>query len=476
MKMGKTRLFVINIIIIHFCLFSNGFCIEEKKFNFDSIMDGFEEDSSDNSDQELHDVLGEFEDSGDYSSGKTGRRIIPGCISGHLRLSSSFAFSHGKPESNEPDHRGITRLVPEILLEYEKDFYKKWKVFLSGKAFYDFAYTLKGRGDYPENVLDDYETELEFKEAYVEGALFNNLDLKFGRQIVVWGKSDNIRVADVINPLDNREPGVTDIEDLRLPAAMTRLDLYTGKWNLTGLVIHEAEFNKNPVSGSDFYNYDRVFFEDEPDSDFSNTQWGLSWQGFFTGWDLSFYYADVYSHESYASKTDSGFELEYSRMTMAGSAVAAALGNYLLKMETAFLKGLDFYSTDDEKDRLDIMAGIEYQGITDTTLTMEIVNRHIFDFEEAMEDDPDRAKENRLETVFRYSGDFFHETFNLTGLFILYGDLGDDGSMSRITGEYDVTDSFSVKIGTVFYESGNLKKMDGTGDNDRIFTELKYSF
>ena len=52
---------------------------------------------------------------------------------------------------------------------------------------------------------------------------------KLGRQIVNWGRSDTVRVLDVINPLDNREPGLVDIEDLRLPVTMARVD-YFPKW------------------------------------------------------------------------------------------------------------------------------------------------------------------------------------------------------------------------------------------------------
>ena len=66
---------------------------------------------------------------------------------------------------------------------------------------------------------------------------------------MVWGKSDNLRVTDVLNPLDNREPGLVDIEDLRLPTTMTKLDLYLGDWNLSGMVVHEVRFNKAPALG-----------------------------------------------------------------------------------------------------------------------------------------------------------------------------------------------------------------------------------
>ncbi|MCG8550734.1 MAG: DUF1302 family protein [Desulfobacterales bacterium] len=450
--------------------------------DLESVLDGFEEDgdtggAAGEGMEGLDELVSGFEgpESGSETPDGSGLTIPKG-LSGHLKLSGSAAFAHDAPKENQPDHRGITRLVPEIMLEYKRPVFDRWKMFVSGKAFYDLAYTLKGRGDYPDAVLAEYEQELEIREAYIEGSLTGNLDIKIGRQIVVWGKSDNIRVADVINPLDQREPGVTDIEDLRLPAAMTRVDYYTGKWALTGLIIHEAEFNKNPVPGNDFFTSSVRLPDDAPGSGSSNTQYGLAWQGFFTGWDLSFYWADVYNRTPWVSRDPDRPALRYSRVKMAGGALAVALGNYLFTAETAYFKGLEFHSTPDEKDRLDLMVGIEYQGITDTTITLELVNRHLFDFETAMEHDPDRAEEDRLETAFRFSRDFMNETLNFTGLLIAYGDMGDDGAMARFTGEYDVNDNVSVKLGVIFYASGNLKHYDGIGDNDRVFAEIKYGF
>ena len=60
---------------------------------------------------------------------------------------------------------------------------------------------------------------------------------------MVWGKSDNIRVTDVLNPLELREPGLVDLEMIRLPVTMTKLDYYIKGLNLSGIVIHEVRYH-----------------------------------------------------------------------------------------------------------------------------------------------------------------------------------------------------------------------------------------
>ncbi|MCH8239830.1 MAG: hypothetical protein IIB62_07220 [Proteobacteria bacterium] len=120
-------------------------------------------------------------------------------------------------------------------------------------GWYDFVYRVKGRGGYGGEVLDVYEWQFDSGEVYLTGPLHKNVDLTIGRKIVNWGRSDTFRVVDVINPLDNKEPGLVDIEDLRRPKTMLKLDLNSGPWSAQLLVIPEHRYNRNPPPGSDFF-------------------------------------------------------------------------------------------------------------------------------------------------------------------------------------------------------------------------------
>ena len=95
-----------------------------------------------------------------------------------------------------------------MMLEIDTKLGKNWSARISGSAAYDAAYDINGRDMYTEDVQDTYISELELLETYVQGSLLRYLDVKAGRQVVVWGKLDNIRVTDILNPLDLREFGV----------------------------------------------------------------------------------------------------------------------------------------------------------------------------------------------------------------------------------------------------------------------------
>jgi hypothetical protein len=65
---------------------------------------------------------------------------------------------------------------------------------------------------------------------------------------------------------------------------------------------------------------------------------------------------------------------------------------------------------------------------------------------------------------------------NLTAVATIFGPTGGDGGFQRISAEYDWTDSIELTGGIVFYQSGDLRRTMGIGDNDRVYFEVQYNF
>ncbi|MFO7592700.1 MAG: DUF1302 family protein [Pseudomonadota bacterium] len=447
--------------------------------DLDSVLEGFDEpaESTDNGDTSLDEVLGGFEE-GDTETDSGGIIVDrkPWQLGGAFTLASAYNYAHNTPAANETDYRGLSRLRGKLNLELDAELSESWDARLAGYAWYDGAYAINGRDDYTDEVLEEYESEIELSEAWLRGRLNNRTDLKLGRQIVVWGKSDNIRITDVINPLDNREPGMVDIEDLRLPLGMARLDYYVGDWGVTAMAIPEIRFNKNPPFGSEFYPYttpmpDEVIPEDGGD----NTEYALAANGIFSGWDLSLYWARLYDDNPHLVRTSSGPRLEHNRLTMTGFATNVAIENWLLKAEAAHFNGLEFDSLPNESlARVDSLLGVEYSGFSETTLTLEVANRHYLDYGEALLNEG--IEEDEWQTALRYQGDFMHARLHLLALVSAFGDRLDEGGFGRYSAAYDLADALTVTGGIVNYESGDKAPFNAIGDSDRVFVDLKYSF
>ncbi len=397
---------------------------------------------------------------------------------GSFSLAGSWNYAHDAPAAGEADYRGLSMLRGTGALGVDIDI-GSWQARISGHGFYDVAYSIEGREQYTKNLLDKYEQELEFDELYLVGSLMDSLDLKIGRQVVVWGKADNLRVTDILNPLDNRVPGMVDIKYKRLPVTMTKLDYYIGDWNLSGIIINEVRFDKTPVYNSDFFPGNAPLPPQKEPTNFSldTQQYGLAVNGIFSGWDLSLYQAWVYDSRANLS-VESGTPVSiHNRVSMSGMTANAAFGNWLLKGEGAWWHDLEFTTLQGEPvERVDLMAGIEYTGFSETMLSIEFVNRHIIDFDERLKLAPDFAQQDVQQTALMFTRDFVNDTVQLKILCSIFGTHGEDGAFERFQLEYDYTDHVTLTGGIIFYQSGDQIAFSDVEENDRIFLEYSYAF
>ena len=446
-----------------------GFDEEEKPQPPADPLEGFDEEASPSAP----------EATGPDGSGREKEPPSSGFVAGGaISQDVSYNYAHDAPAAGETDHRGLSGLRSRLDAEFDLTFSPHWRAHVAGYGFYDWAYGIQGRDGYTDQFLDEYESEVELGEAWLQGRLGAAADVKAGRQIVVWGKSDTIRVTDILNPLDVRLPGRIDIEDLRLPVTMFKLDFYAGDWNLSTIAVQEIRFNKTPVFGSDFYTAPAPAPPDgEPGEGFGDEEYALALNGIFSGWDMSLYGAWIYDDQPHLEDTPGGPQLQHSRLGMGGIAANVALGDWLLKGEAAYFDGLEFYQVPDEKfARLDALLGVEYSGFVDTTISFEAVNRHLFGFDSRLEGAPDDGRRNDFETAIRFSQRYLNDTLEFMILASTHGLRGENGGFQRLQIAYDWTDSVEITAGIINYMSGDKLRFRDIDDNDRLFAKIEYQF
>lgn len=399
-------------------------------------------------------------------------------INGSLELITIYNFAHDQPEKGEIDWRGFSSLATEFGLEVKAALPNDWYVKGRGHVMYDFIYDLRGDDCFTEQVLDEHKNELELDEFYLSGSLLPSLDLKLGRQIVVWGSADLLRVTDVINPLDMRELGITDIEDLRLPLTMARLDGYFGSWNLTCLAINEIKFDKLPGYGHDFYPASVPLTDDIPGSSFENIEYGLALKGIFSGWGISFYWTDMFDDTAHAEVANNGnLTWSHSRLNMLGVASDVALNNVLLKSEIAHFRGIEFSDFPGQSwSRTDIMIGLDYSGLKNTTVSIEAVNRHLHDFDQGLKEGAENARRNVWQVGLQVERKFVKDTLAVSLSAFMVGVENEMGGYERLELKYSLNDFIEISAGAVLYQSVSQPMLEDINDNDRLFFKVKYSF
>ena len=427
--------------------------------------------------QSLDEALGGFEEQAAPAAEASRASASWVDVSGSLKLSGAYAFAHGAPSPGQPDWRGLNRLRARADAAVEARPNERWRFKAAGKGLYDFAYALKGRDDYTSAVLDEYESELELREAFVQGKLTESFDVTLGRQIVAWGKMDNLRVTDVLNPLDNREPGMVDIEDLREPLAISKLDFYRGAWNLSLIAIHEIAFNKTAPFGGEFYTLPIAQPREEtPASTLENTEFAAALNGVFSGYDVSFYAANLYNDGPHGERVGAAPVMRHARLFMLGGAGAWVHGSWLVKAEAAWLDGLKFINVPErEFSRLDAALGLEYAGVTDHTFSFEGALRRMTGYDARIGGAPELAEETEWQGALRWQADFIHSTLHSIAL-AGYTRGGRSWAFERLQVTYDVNDAIKLTGGAVAYHSEKSAWFTGFEENDRLFLEGEYNF
>jgi len=416
----------------------------------DTLMDGFDEDSSaETVDETSTDLFG---------------------FSGKLTQQLSYSLSGEEP------HDAISSLRSSLLLDYDHKFENGWRIKANAKAYYDAIYEIRGTEKFSSQELDAFKSEVRLYDAYVEGSISDNFDVKVGRQVVVWGRSDTIRVTDILNPLDNRRPAMADIEDLRLPVSMAKFDYFIGDWRVTPIVILEQMFSLNPPFGSMF---SPLPVEIPDDESYSDLTYALSVGGEFSGWDVNFYAAKVRNDAGQLvlpTATKPSASIAHDKIEMYGTALNVLTGSWLFKTELAYFDGLKYFTTGDKEfSRTDFLAGVEYKGIADTLISYDIVTRHMGSYDARLITEAVPLKKHEYQHAFRVSSDFLNATLTANYLISLYGEKLDEGGFQRAWIKYEVMDAVNLNVGVVDYIGGSVV-FDAIRASDFVFADISYSF
>ncbi len=483
-------------------------------------------------DDSMDDVLGGFDDLESYDDVTSSEaEVDPLAWDFGGSLSASAAYNlENHDSSTGTRYDGLSRARLRVNLSLDKRFNDHWRVSLNGYAWHDFSYDINDES-YTDEVIDEYETQAEVQDAYIQGKLSAHWDLWLGRQVAVWGFADNLRVLDILNPLDNLEPAIADIEDLRRPVGMLRLNHFRGDWTFGLFAIPEQRFSRNPPFGSDFYaindpSGNAVKFREEKPEDFDEINYAVSAVGRFSGWDVSLNLARLWYDEPYLDPTafdvndpnasqdsfNRAAVLRHSRVNMGGFGLQFTEGSWLFKQEASVIDGLFLTNTGpvnvtaplpligtlpligplvpgvsatvnipnslSEHKQINLLLGLEYYGFTSTSIGVEIAARYLDDFNDAVEESG--YIEKRSESSLRITRDFLRERLRSTLVLVLFdrnNRLGNDGgAIYRLNLDYELGPGLELSGGAVFYKGGDQQPFDVFEDNDRVFTEIKWSF
>lgn len=388
---------------------------------------------------------------------------------------------------DEPDR--FVKIKNSLELKYSNWFTDHVGITVTGLAVYDAVYDVED--DLEVEDEEDYRAYVDLREGFLD-LTFEKVDLRIGKQQVVWGSTDGFRVTDVVNPLDLREFGLAEFLDSRIPLWMGKIDYYlTTDFSLQVLIIPEMQFVESAHAGSE-YAFAQSDFPpgvlpiinsiEEPDESFENTEYGLKFTGYREGWDFTLNYLYTWDDEPIVKKTlDMGagtltIAPEHERMHIIGGTFATAGWDAVVRGELAAKIG-KYFPVDDvtvpemavEKTLISYALAFE-RDLFDISWLVQFLQETVLDYEKTITRD-------EMDTKLTLRGSKTNERETLEFILSLVYGINESEFLIRPSIEYDITDSTKIKVGADLFEGGATDTFFGQFDEkDRIYLELKYSF
>jgi len=444
----------------------------------DPEMEGFDDTelSVTSEDENVTVSEGEGESESGYFSG----------FSGKFTQQAALSYNKKRPQNI------FYSLRQTFFLDYEHKFENGLKFKANARAFYDAIYDVSSANYYPAEI-DELNKEVELFEAYFEWSPMENLDAKVGRQVVIWGRSDTIRITDILNPIDNRRPGIVDLEDLYLPVTMLKFDYQYDNWRISPMLVLEQRFTKDPPWGS-LYNplspeedYQEWIALGNPiytlgHEKYNDPTYALSIGADFEGWDVNFYASRLYEDRGYIpveQVPDTVIDKRYkhNKTNMFGAALNVLSGPWLFKTEMAYFSGLTYTTTQDRTlSRTDVLLGVEYSGVSDTTISFDSALRHFNQYDERLYVPQENfLGQDTFQQAFRVNSNFLNDTMHLNYVASVFGKKLDEGGYQRGSMEYEVADAINAEVGVVDYFGGS-PLFDLVKDQFVVFMDMSYNF
>jgi len=348
------------------------------------------------------------------------------------------------------------------------------------------------------------EVTVELREGYVELAR-ETWEIRLGRQMIVWGRADEINPTDVITPKNFRLLLPEGQADQRFGVTAMQLDYFlTPGLRLNGVWVPIFAPTDIPLAAPP-----GAKLESQPppiSMEQGSAGFKIDRSGGRIDASLSYFYGFnllpearvlTASADPTTGALQADIALRHSRQHMIGGDFATSSGRFSFRGEAAYV-----HTDNPNGRRLDAITpyffyvlGVERSFAGDLSLIIQYVGRYVVD-----RIDPDRALTDpdpaqgfarfaaaretatinqQLDTVqngwsLRLAKQFWNQTLHCELLGVHYFERNDFFLRPKLT--YAITDGWQATIGAEIFHGPTHSFFGRVEDNTGAFTELKYSF
>jgi hypothetical protein len=325
----------------------------------------------------------------------------------------------------------------------------------------------------PNSIYIGDSIDIELREFYIDSYLGDS-SLRVGKQQIVWGQADGLRVLDVVNPLDFREFILPEFEQRRIPLWTVNLEAPVGNdWYMQLVWIPDQTYDVMPEAGASYsFTSGKVIptvpdgvpvtvrSVDKPNSFIKDSDMGIRLTAFLGGWDLSLNYLYHYHDQAVAYRQieQAGVVVTpgYERTHLIGGSFSNAFGDLTLRGEVGYSTDRYFITNDPrdvdgvfETGELSYVIGLDYTLDADFLVSGQL-------FQSILVDDAQGAARERVENQLSLliKKEFFNDT--LTFETLLIHSINDSDGLVQAELDYQLTSNVELSVGfDSFYGTSN---------------------
>jgi len=381
----------------------------------------------------------------------------------------------------------LTKIRNQIILSETGKLSENLHFKVSGRGYYDAVFALTD--NFPRNVRSDEQSELEFRDTYLDMSS-GPFDVRLGKQQVVWGEAVALFFADAVNARDLREFILPDFDMIRIPQWGADVEFSKENFHAEIVWLPILEFDKLGVPGSEFaFPYPLPSANtpftardaSHPKNSFNNSEAGLRLSYLLSGWDLSAFYLRTWNKSPVAYRTiNSGvfnFSPEYKRLDAFGATFSKEINDVVLKGELLFNKD-DYFSTLDINDAdgvvrrnsLNYLLGVNYTLFKKLDMDLQFMQNVIFDYPGSLFG----QKELRNSLALWMKTGFFDNKFEPE--FTVVTSLTDIDVMYRPRLNFKFKDNWTCRLGADIFQGDSSGFFGRFDKKSRCYSEIMYSF
>lgn len=336
------------------------------------------------------------------------------------------------------------------------------------------------------------QAEMELREFYAQIPL-GDVFLTLGKQQIVWGKADGLKLLDVVNPQSFREFILPEFDESRIPLWSVNAETRIRDIDLQFILIPEQTYHEIPKSDSPFAITSPRFVPpgvpgvpvtqlpaNRPSRTLADADAGVRASTFLGGWDLSllyfFHYEDIPAPNRQITRRGVIVQPEYDRAHLIGGAASKAFGDLTLRAEAGYTVGRAL-AVGDQRDadgvnESDVVAGVvglDWSGFGDVFVSIQLFQDYVLNEPFGLY----RPEADTTTTLF-LRRKYMNDTVSLELRWL--SNVNDGDGLIRPKAVYDLNDAVQVWVGAdVFYGDG-----DGLFGqfrrNDRAVLGMSYGF